>query len=803
MANKFTDKGEKALNNAVKIAEGLGHTYIGSEHILLALCEDSLSCSFAILAKCGVTRDKIESGIKDYSGSSDKTTLSAKDMTPRCRKIIENSYKYSIKYASNKIGTEHLLLALLEQKDSVAMKILEYIDVDMTTLKDEVITFLRSTEKLSEQKKSAPSSLQFLNQYGKNLNVMAKNGKLDPVIGRDPETERLIRILCRRTKNNPCLIGEAGVGKTAIVEGLAIRMADGNVPPILKGKTVYSVDLTSMIAGAKYRGDFEERIKSIISEASRNENVILFIDEIHTIVGAGSAEGAIDAANILKPELARSNIQLIGATTISEYHKYIERDPALERRFQPLLIEETDERTTSDILTKLKERYEKHHGVRIADAAIHAAVRLSERYIQDRHLPDKALDLLDEACAKVNVKNNDGGEKIHNIEEKIRQTVEEKEKAVRNRDFALASKLHEMEDAYTKELYLTESNEKNSSEAPLVDVDDIKQIVTEMTGIPTASVIEGERYEIPKEKLLEMIIGQDDAVTLLSEAILRSKIGITDPKRPKGVFLFSGESGVGKTALAIALAKTLFSTKDSLIKLDMSEFGEKHSISKLIGSPPGYVGYDEGGALTEKIRRHPYSVVLFDEIEKASDEVLNLLLQIMDDGTLTDSSGRKVSFKNAFIVMTSNIGAEKYDKSVHTGFISTEDISQKGRLTEALKERFRPEFINRIDEIIPFKHLDEKALAAISRKQLLSLKARLNGIGVDFHFTDNTARYIARKCAKINTGARPIVRLISNEIENQITKILLENPAENLKIFTSLENDNLKFDVKLPENNAT
>ena len=800
MANRFTDKGENALNSALKIAEKFGHTYVGSEHILMALLSDSLSCSFAILAKCGVSKEKVENGIKEYSGSGTKSSLSAKDMTPRCRKIVEASYKYSVKYSSQKIGTEHILLALLEQKDSVAIKILEFIDTDISNIKDEVITFLRSSERLMENKKNG-NSLPFLSQYGKNLNLLSKNEKSDPVIGREIETERLIRILCRRTKNNPCLIGEAGVGKTAIVEGLAQRITEGKVPYILKNKVVYSVDLTSMIAGAKYRGDFEERIKSIIAEASRTDNVILFIDEIHTIVGAGSAEGAIDAANILKPELSRSNIQLIGATTVSEYRKYIEKDPALERRFQPLLVEEADFSTTLNILKKLKERYEKHHNVSITEAALTSAVRLSERYIQDRKLPDKALDLLDEACAKVNVTYNIKSDKISELEEKIRQTISDKEDAVKKRDFDLASRLHEIEDIYTKELYFAEGEYKENKETATVDSSDIKQIVTEITGIPVGGISEGNGFEISEERLSEEIIGQDSAVKLLCEAVLRSQLGINDPKKPKGVFLFTGESGVGKTALATELAKMLFSTSDAFIRLDMSEFGEKHSISKIIGSPPGYVGYDEGGNLTEKIRRHPYSVVLFDEIEKASDEVLNLLLQIMDDGVLTDSTGRKASFKNAFIIMTSNIGADGRDKSIHPGFITSSTESDRHRLTEILKKHFRPEFINRIDEIIPFSKLSLEALNKIADKKLQNLKERLKNLGISLSYTKEVSQYIAKKCESMDTGARPIARIITVDIENEITRILLSHATGLLNIHVDIEENRPKIIIASPSFN--
>lgn len=784
--SKFTEKAEKVLNNAVKTAEKYGHTYIGSEHILYSLCSDSLSCSFAILSRCGISNKKIEDGIKEYSGFGSKSTLSASDMTPRCKAIIENAYKNSIKYSSQKIGTEHILLAILDEKDSVAIKILEYINTDIPMLRDEVITFLRSSDKIITSKKQA-SALPFLTQYGKNLNQLAMEGRLEPVIGRENETDRLIRILSRKNKNNPCLIGEAGVGKTAIVEGLAKKIVEGNVPATLAQKVVYSVDLTSMIAGAKYRGDFEERIKSIISEASKNDTVILFIDEIHTIVGAGSAEGAIDAANILKPELSRSSIQLIGATTLNEYRRYIEKDPALERRFQPLLIEPTDADATLDILKKLKERYEKHHAVLISDDALTSAVRLSERYIHDRQLPDKALDLLDEACAKVNVKTFKHDQETANIEDKIKQTISDKENAVKNSEFKIAEALRNDEAKYLEELYFLKNRSTEHNQA-LVTQEDVKAVLTEITGIPLEGIDEEESYENLERKLSESVLGQSNAISRLCSAILRSKLGINDPCRPKGIFMFLGESGVGKTALAKAMAQVLFSGEDALIRLDMSEFGERHSVSKIIGSPPGYVGYDEGGALTEKIRRHPYSVLLFDEIEKASEEVQNLLLQIMDDGMLTDSSGKKVSFRNTFIIMTSNIGADILDKSQSLGFIEA-SAKNESKAVEVLKKHLKPEFINRIDEIIPFSRLNKEKLTDISKKLIEKLKHRLSAIGVTLDYSDDVCRYIAEKGEISGFGARPLSRIITNEIENKITSILIKEKYKNLKISLRTNSD--------------
>ncbi len=794
MSNRFTDKAEKALNNAQKSAESYGHTYIGTEHLLLALSIDSLSCSFNILSKCGITKEQIESGIKEYSGIGVKSNLTSRDMTPRCRKVIENSYKNMLKYSSQKIGTEHILLAILDEKDSVAVKILEYCNTDIITLKDELITFLRTTDRITAKKYT--DGTEHLSQYGKNLTKLAKEGKLDPVIGRDSETSRLIRILSRRTKNNPCLIGEAGVGKTAIIEGLAKRIADGKVPASLKEKIIYSVDLTSMIAGAKYRGDFEERIKATIAEASKNKSVILFIDEIHTIVGAGSAEGAIDAANILKPELARSSIQLIGATTLAEYRKHIEKDPALERRFQPLLVEETSTDATLKILRELKPSYEKHHSVIIDDDAITSSVKLSKRYIQDRYLPDKALDVLDEACAKVSLKNAVESNVSLFLEENIRQITEKKETAVKKKDFELAENLHEREAEYIKKLQKATNLSDASFGIMHVTENDIKQIITEMTGITLSNLNETYNLKDLNDELSKEIIGQKKAVEMLSSAVLRSKVGLYDPKRPKGVFLFIGESGVGKTALGYALSKVLFSEKESLIKLDMSEFGEKHSVSKIIGSPPGYVGYEEGGALCEKIRRHPYSVVIFDEIEKASPEVLNLLLQIMDEGILTDSTGRKVSFKDSYIIMTSNIGADGLNKSNHPGFIESIDNSEHALVIEKLKQYLKPEFINRIDEIIPFSKLSDESLSKIADKLLKKLQERLEAIGVDFIYSYDVCQYIAKKGKENGFGARPISRLIAQEIENKLTFILLDYNSVNLEIHICVRDNNLEFTAK-------
>ncbi len=744
MSNKFTERAERALNNAAKLAENLGHTYIGSEHILLSLAEEGGSGAAAILLKRDVDGEKIKKAIKEYTGFGVKTSLNPKDMTPRCRRIVEGSYRVSQRYGALRIGTEHILLAICEEKDSVALKILGKLNVEIDSLCEEIQAGLKLAEKHFEYPANKQSAT-LLNQYGKNLTELAKRGKLDPVIGRDSETERLIRILSRKTKNNPCLIGEAGVGKTAIVEGLALRIAEGRVPSLLKDKKIYSIDLTSMVAGAKYRGDFEERIKNIINEAVRNKDVILFVDEIHTIVGAGSAEGAIDAANILKPQLSRAELQLIGATTFQEYHKYIEKDMALVRRFQELHVSEPSEEESAKMLFGLREKYERHHGIKISDEAIYAAVRLSKKYIENRFLPDKAIDVLDEACAKTSMLKRD---KKQNNEENTEQKCK-----------TLAG---------------------GENEASVVSETEIKEIINEITGIPILGIDKDFSVSDLYERLNEKVLGQKEAILTVSEAVMRSEVGIASEDRPKGVFLFVGESGVGKTELAKALANVLFWNKDAIIRYDMSEFSEKNSVTKLIGSPPGYVGYESGGDLTEKIRRRPYSLILLDEIEKADNEVLDLFLQIFDEGTVKDSSGRSASFKNAYIVMTSNVGADKiHEKNI--GFFSSKETERELYL-ESLKSVFRSEFLNRIDEIVCFTQPNLKILTAISSQKLEELKLRLAKIGVEISFEDTLPSFIAELSYTEKQGARGILKVIRREVENKISHLLIKRELTNIKL---------------------
>ncbi len=766
MGNRFTEKAEHALNNAIKIAEDLGHTYIGSEHVLFSLAKEEQSTAAIILLKYGITSASLEKTIKDYSGEGVKSSLSPLDMTPCCKKIVENSYKISVKYGAVKIGTEHILLSLLEEKNSVALKLLTLKGADVIGVMDEVQTLLRTVERNSSKTKSQSEAPQTpLRQYGKNLTLFAAQGKIDPVIGRNKETDRLIRILSRKTKNNPCLIGEAGVGKTAIVEGLALKISQKEVPISLTNKEIISVDLTSMVSGTKYRGDFEERIKAILNEAANNKNVILFIDEVHTIVGAGAAEGAIDAANILKPQLSRGEIQLIGATTFSEYHKYIERDAALERRFQPITVDEPNEEDTVKILLGVKERYEKHHNVKIEDEAIKASVFFSARYIHDRFLPDKALDVLDEACAKISAEN-------------YKNVIDTKNPA-----FNLGQIWYNNIDSLSKDMTKSSQNEK---ETLSVTNESIKEIINEMTGIPISGLGKGISPEKLKSELRKKVIGQDYAIDILTNAVMRSELGINSPDRPKGVFLFLGSSGVGKTQLAKALSEVLFFDKNSLFAFDMSEFSEKNSVNKFIGSPPGYVGYEEGGGLTEKIRRRPYSVILFDEIEKAHRDVLDLFLQIADSGVLTDSQGRNVSFKNCYIILTSNVGANNHSKNA--GFIYSHSQNQK-TVRESLENHFRIELINRIDEIITFSKISKDTMIKIAKSKLSDLKNRLASININVCFADEVAAHLANMCTDEKFGARELMRLITTEVENSISEFILKETSNKQNdIIVSVEN---------------
>lgn len=793
MSNNFTVKAEQALNRSVGLAESFGHTYIGTEHVLLALAEDETSCASILLKKHKLSKEKISLAIKDYSGMGAPGKLSSKDTTPKCRKILEASYKIAKRYSSDKVGTEHLLLAILDEKECVASKILTKIEADVIGIKDSVVTFLRSSHRnVIYAEPINESGIPNLLKYGKNITELAERGELDPVIGREKETDRLVRVLSRRSKNNPCLIGEAGVGKTAIIEGLAERIAEGRVPSSLLGKIIISIDLTSMVAGAKYRGDFEERIKNIMNEASKNKSVILFIDEIHTIVGAGSAEGAIDAANIMKPELSRGDIQLIGATTLAEYNKYIEKDAALERRFQPILIEEPTESKTVDILKGLKERYEKHHNVRIDDSAINAAVKLSNRYIQDRFLPDKAIDILDEACAMANVTVNSDSEKTHFLREKIKQTSYERKSAIDCSDFELAINLGQLEKIYSDELCQEMMLIKGENNKRVVGENEIAKVISEITGV-NIRLSESKNIHFIKENLEKAVVGQKEAVKCLSGAVIRSLAGINSPDRPRGIFLFLGESGVGKTAMAKQLAMELFNSEDALIRYDMSEFAESYTISKLIGSAPGYVGYDEQNSALEKLRKHPYSIILLDEINKAHPDVLSLFLQIFDTGYLTDATGRKINFRNTYIIMTSNIETEKIKSGGGLGFIG--ELSDKS-IHEKLKGHFKDEFINRIDEIVLFSPLDLSALKEIAKMKIFELTNRISNAGIKLIIDNEVYDFLAKAAYESKGfGARPLGRLIVCEIENKVAEMIVSDQLKyGDSIVISVIDEKLSFE---------
>ena len=814
MSISFTKKAQNALNSAVLIARQLGHTYIGTEHFLLGILNEGGSAGSNTLAKHDVTIEKITEQILTIVGRGSQSDVSSRDMTPRCKKVIESSAMLAQKFGNNFIGTEHLLLALLSESDSVAYLLLNNIGCDVSAVIKELYAYLSagndygSTQpdsQTNEKKRNgqAVENCPTLSNYGRNLTDLAKNSTLDPIIGRDTETQRVIQILSRRTKNNPCLIGEPGVGKTAVVEGLAQRIANGDVPELLQDKIIFSLDLASLIAGSKYRGEFEERLKNIMQEVSSNKNIIIFIDEIHMIVHAGEAEGALDAANILKPALSRGDIQVIGATTVSEYRKYIEKDAALERRFQPVNVGEPSTEDTIRILEGLKDKYEAHHKIKITDEAIKAAVELSVRYISDRYLPDKAIDLIDEAASKVKISLNIPPQEIRDLESKLAEINREKEEAVLAQNFERAANLRDKEIGIKKELDdLSHSiNNEKSSKDDILRECDIAEVVEQWTGIPVNKILldENEKLLHLEDDLKARVIGQDKACEVVAKAVKRGRTGLKDPKRPIGSFIFMGPTGVGKTELTKALASTLFGKDDAFIRLDMSEYMEKHSVSKLIGSPPGYVGFEEGGQLTEKIRRKPYSVVLLDEIEKAHPDVFNILLQVLEDGILTDSQGRRVDFRNTVIIMTSNLGAESVATSRQLGFNASQNNSyshdeQIKKSTQALKNTFRPEFINRIDEIVVFNSLDAECINKIARLMLSDVRARIQKIGYDIEFDDSTVELVTAEGFDAKYGARPLRRAIIRLIEDNFANMLLESEVkEGDKFITKAVNGKIEF----------
>lgn len=799
----FTEKANKALNLAIESAEEMRHNYVGTEHILYGLVKEGSGVAATALNECGVTEDALREKLESINGTMSLVELTPDDFTPRTKRVLRAAVIISSKTGYTYVGTEHLLLAILSESDSYAVAFLEELGVSVERLAQAVSRGMQGGADDGFggfENESAPNGSQkggsALDKFGRDLTQAAKNGEIDPVIGREKEIQRVIQILSRRTKNNPVLIGEPGVGKTAVAEGLALEIAKGNVPEILKDKRVVSLDLTGMVAGAKYRGDFEERIKAAIDEVKKSKNTILFIDELHTIVGAGAAEGSVDAANILKPSLARGDFQVIGATTLNEYRKYIEKDAALERRFQPVKVGEPTPEQAVQILKGLRDSYEAHHKVKITDEAINAAVTLSSRYIADRYLPDKAIDLIDEGASKVRLASLTSPDNVKELEDEIADYEKEKASAINEQDFERAARLRDeqkelqtkLDDAKKK---WQEQQKGNSGE---VTAEDIAKIVSEWTGIPVVQLTkeESERLLNMENVLHERVIGQSEAVTAIAKAIRRGRVGLKDPKRPVGSFIFLGPTGVGKTELCKALAEAMFGDENAMLRLDMSEYMEKHTVSKLIGSPPGYVGFEEGGQLTEKVRRKPYSVVLFDEIEKAHPDVFNMLLQILEDGRLTDSQGRTVDFKNTIIIMTSNVGARLItEKQSSLGFNSENENAEESEkkdikelVTGELRKVFRPEFLNRVDDIIVFNKLNKDEIKQIAVKMLKTLENRLDKMNIKISFTDNAISEIADKGFDENYGARPLRRAIQNEIEDPLSEQMLEGKVKDGAVVT-------------------
>ena len=812
MVYKFTKRAEKALEYAGDLAQGFGHNYIGTEHILYGLVKEGSGVASQVLNMQKITAENVVEEIEVLIGKGDKSQNRGEiGFTPRSKRVIENAFLEARKLGSEFIGTEHLLIGIMREGDSVAVRIMMDLNVNPQKLYNEIVKVINEDENAGVSDKQPKGKARgsynqtpTLNQYGTDLTKKATEGKLDPVIGRKDEIQRVIQILSRRTKNNPCLIGEPGVGKTAVAEGLAEKIIAEDVPEMLKNKRVVSLDIASMVAGAKYRGDFEERIKKCLEEVKKAGDVILFIDEVHTIVGAGSAEGAVDAANILKPLLARGEVQVIGATTLNEYRKYIEKDSALERRFSPVTVGEPTNEETIEILKGIRDRYEAHHNVKITDEAIKAAVELSTRYINDRFLPDKAIDLVDEAASRVKMRTYTQPDTLKKLEEEISAMNKEKDDAIKVQDFekaaGLRDKINVEKEKLQKEKEKWES--KNTKSITTLTEEDIAEVVASWTGVPVKKLTqtENEKLRNLEQTLHQRVIGQNEAVDAVAKAIRRGRVGLKDPNRPIGSFLFLGPTGVGKTELSKALAESLFGNEDAMIRIDMSEYMEGHSVSKLIGSPPGYVGFDEGGQLTEKIRRKPYSVILFDEIEKAHPDVMNMLLQILDDGRLTDAQGRTVNFKNTVIIMTSNIGARLITDKTTLGFSAGDkkEESQKEYNTikkdvmGELKKQFRPEFINRIDEIIVFHKLNDEDIKQIIDIMLNQVTKRMAEKSYKFEIDNSVKELIAKKGVDTDYGARPLKRAIQNILEDKIAEEILDgNIKPNKKAVIKAEDDKI------------
>lgn len=813
--NRFTQRAKTAIDLGVESAKNFGHKIVGTEHLLLGLLKEKDGIAAKVLNKLGVTEDVLEKKIIEIEGKNDITTAEV-TLSPRSKQILELSGAFANKLKTNYIGTEHILLALAQEGEGLGMRILSSLNIDSRDIAESIIDMMGIDNYSIEPKKvskssstSESTSSKLLDKYGRNLTESAKQDKIDPVIGRKKEIERIIQILSRRTKNNPVLIGDPGVGKTAIAEGLAIDIAEGRVPETLKDKVLYTLDMGSLLAGAKYRGEFEERIKQVIDEVIKKGNILLFIDEMHTIIGAGATgEGSIDASNILKPCLARGEIQVIGATTIDEYRKHVEKDSGLERRFQSVLIEEPTKEDAIEILKGLRDKYEAHHKVKITDESIKAAVDLSVRYITDRFLPDKAIDLIDEAASKVRLKENTPPKDIKDLEDKINSIKKEKEESVRGQNYEKAAKLRDEQRKTQEQLDKIRGRwNKSSKYANVVDEEVIAEVVGLWTGIPVNRMVEEETERLLKleDILHERVIGQDQAIKSISTAIKRARAGLKDPNRPIGSFLFLGPTGVGKTELSKALAEAEFGDENQIVRIDMSEYMEKHSVSRLIGSPPGYVGYDEGGQLTEKVRRHPYSVVLFDEIEKAHPDVFNILLQILDDGRLTDSRGRTVDFKNTILIMTSNVGAKTIKKQKTLGFGTPNEKDKekdeyekmKENIMGELKKQFRPEFLNRIDDIIVFHSLNKEHISKIVKLMCKTLIKRLEDMNIRLEMSEEATNLIAKSGFDLEYGARPLKRSIQKELENELSELILRGTIKSGDIVdVTVKEDKMAFEVK-------
>lgn len=812
MQEKYTKKAFDVLQRAKEAAAKLGNEYIGTEHILLGLTLVQQSVAAKALEGQNVTYHQVMERICEMQGKKQKFYLPL-DMTPRAKRVVERSKQEAVRLGANYVGTEHILLALLREPDTLAITLLEDLGVDIQTLYEDIMLLLGESEAqpagvqgMHERPKEEISETETLDKFSRDMTALAKQGKFDPIVGREQEIERIIRILSRRTKNNPCLMGDPGVGKTAIVEGLAQKISDGNVPDTLRHKRILSLDLSAMVAGSKYRGEFEERMKKALEDVKAAGNIILFIDEIHTVIGAGAAEGAIDASNILKPALARGEIQLIGATTLEEYRKHIEKDAAFERRFQPVRVEEPTEAVAVQMLTALKDPYEMHHRVRISDEAIAAAVRLSARYVTERFLPDKAIDLIDEAASCLRLSAYTAPTSIKELEARIAELEQEKETAIKTEEFEQAAEIKKLQDGLRTSLKAAKRAWESTHDSGeiVVTADNVAEIVSRWTGIPVQSMQEEESQRLLhlEEILHKRVIGQEEAVKALAKAVRRGRVGLKDPNRPIGSFLFLGPTGVGKTELSKALAEALFGDENAMVRIDMSEYMEKHSVSRMVGSPPGYVGYEEGGQLSEKVRRNPYSVVLFDEIEKASPEVFNILLQVLDDGHITDGQGRRVDFKNTVIIMTSNAGARSIAAPKRLGFTSVEtpeqsyEMMKKGVMDE-IKNIFKPEFLNRIDDIIVFHPLEKEEITRIVRllTDVMAKRVKEN-MNITVSFTKKAIEKIAEEGYDKAYGARPLRRAIQSKIEDAFAEeYLLGNIKAGDKVSVGLKTNGFSFRV--------